>query len=248
MTYGLLLPLFFTFCLIYCLLLTLFQYFMSPDFRSSTHGERVKIVLKLFIIPEANGDCQTREWKLEMLLLGLLQVISNLILLVPFFVAAHQIRSRHEDLEKAIETSEEEKYAYWLVTLLAWLLPTLVIVGGLLDGLFVFILWKEKQPKEQVDERKAEEKTSKMQKFLQLLRYLLLLINRIGTKVMVFLPVMIAMTYYYEATSSLNQDTLTRFNATTQMWKMEGTNCSKLMNRAGMFDSDDTWISIPLHQ
>ena len=137
------------------------------------------------------------------------------IILFFFLLKAHQIRSRHEDLEKAIETSEEEKYAYWLVTLLAWLLPTLVIVGGLLDGLFVFILWKEKQPKEQVDERK--EKTSKMQKFLQLLRYLLLLINRIGTKVVVFLPVMIAMTYYYEATSLLTQDTLTTFNATSKL-------------------------------
>ena len=134
-----------------------------------------------------------------------------------FILKAHQIRSRHKDLEQTIETAEEEKYAYWLVTLLAWLLPTLVIVGGLLDGLFVFILWKEKQPKEQVDERKAEEKTSKMQKFLQFLRYLLLLINRIGTKVVVFLPVMIAMTYYYEATSLLNQDTLTRFNANSKL-------------------------------
>ena len=131
-----------------------------------------------------------------------------------FLLKAHQIRSRHEDLEKAIETSEEEKYAFWLVTLLAWLLPTLVIVGGLLDGLFVFILWKEKK---KVDEMKAKEKTSKMQKFLQFLRYLCLLINRIGTKVVVFLPVMIAMTYYYEATSLLNQDTLTRFNATSKL-------------------------------
>ena len=91
MTYALLLPLFLTFCLIYCLLLTLLQYFMSTDFRSSTHGERVKIVLKLFVIPEANGDFQTREWKLEVLLLGLMQVVSNLILLVPFFVAGKNI-------------------------------------------------------------------------------------------------------------------------------------------------------------
>ena len=51
----------------------------------------MKIVLKLFIIPEANGDCQTREWKLEVLLLGLMQVVSNLILLVPFFVAGKNI-------------------------------------------------------------------------------------------------------------------------------------------------------------
>ena len=131
-----------------------------------------------------------------------------------FILKAHQMRTRHEDLEKAIETSEEEKYAFGLVTLLAWLLPTLVIVGGLLDGLFVFILWKEKK---KVDEMKAKEKTSKMQKFLQFLRYLCLLINRIGTKVVVFLPVMIAMTYYYEATSLLTQDTLTTFNATSKL-------------------------------
>ena len=134
------------------------------------------------------------------------------------------MRSRHKDLEEAIQTSEEEKHAFWLVTLLAWLLPTLVIVGGLMDGLFVFILWKEKQPKEQVDERKAKEKTSKMQKFLQLLRYLLLLINRIGTKVVMFLPVMIAMTYYYEATSLLNQDILTRFNASSKFFEKNTSN------------------------
>ena len=137
------------------------------------------------------------------------------------------MRTRHEDLEKAIETSEEEKYAFGLVTLLAWLLPTLVIVGGLLDGLFVFILWKEKK---KVDEMKAKEKTSKMQKFLQFSRYLCLLINRIGTKVVVFLPVMIAMTYYYEATSLLNQDTLTRFNATSKLLeKIHQTNRSHLL-------------------
>ena len=136
------------------------------------------------------------------------------IMLFFLLLKAHQIRGRHKDLEEAIQTSEEEKYAFWLVTLLAWLLPTLVIVGGLLDGLFVFILWKEKK---KVDEMKAKEKTSKMQKFLQLLRYLLLLISRIGTKVVVFLPVMIAITYYYESTSSLNRDTLSTFNATSKL-------------------------------
>ena len=134
------------------------------------------------------------------------------------------MRTRHEYLEEAIGTSEEEKYAFWLVTLLAWLLPTLVIAGGLFDGLFVFILWKEKQPKEQVDERKAEEKTSKMQKFLQLLRYLFLLINRIGTKVVFFVPVMIVMIYYYEATSLLNQDTLTSYNATSKLLEKNTSN------------------------
>ena len=99
-------------------------------------------MLKLFFIPEANGDCQTREWKLQVLLLGLMQVVSNLILLVPFFVAAGGAAG--DDPEQ----HHQEKHASWLlVTLLAWLLPTLVIVGGLLDGLFVLHLVEGKATK-----------------------------------------------------------------------------------------------------
>ena len=91
MTYGLLHPsLFLTFCLIYCLLLTLLQYFFEPwPFDSSTHGERVKDSVETFfhsckpmeIAKQESGNCR-------MLLLGLMQVVSNLILLVAFFVAA----------------------------------------------------------------------------------------------------------------------------------------------------------------
>jgi predicted secreted protein len=32
-----------------------------------------------------------------------------------------------------------------------------------------------------------------------------------------------------------------------QSWKMEGTNGSKLINRAGFFDSNDSWVLIYLH-
>ena len=67
-----------------------------------------------------------------------------------FFVPiAHQMRTRHEYLEEIIGTSQEEKYVYWLVTLLSWLLPTLSIALSLLDPVFVFILSKEKQPREE---------------------------------------------------------------------------------------------------
>ena len=59
------------------------------------------------------------------------------------------MRTRHEYLEEIIGTSQEEKYVYWLVTLLSWLLPTLSIALSLLDPVFVFILSKEKQPKEE---------------------------------------------------------------------------------------------------
>ena len=69
------------------------------------------------------------------------------------------MRTRHEYLEEIIGTSQEEKYVYWLVTLLSWLLPTLTIALGLLDPLFVFILSKEKQPKEEDLESQSKTET-----------------------------------------------------------------------------------------
>ena len=67
-----------------------------------------------------------------------------------FFVPiAHQMRTRHEYLEEIIGTTQDEKYVYWLLTLLSWLLPTLSIALSLLDPVFVFILSKEKQPEEE---------------------------------------------------------------------------------------------------
>ena len=69
------------------------------------------------------------------------------------------MRTRHEYLEEIIGTSQEEKYVYWLVTLLSWLLPTLTIALGLLDPLFVFILSKEKQPKEEDIESQSKTET-----------------------------------------------------------------------------------------
>ena len=59
------------------------------------------------------------------------------------------MRTRHEYLEEIIGTSQEEKYVYWLVTLLSGLLPTLSIALSLLDPVFVVIFSKEKQPKEE---------------------------------------------------------------------------------------------------
>ena len=73
-----------------------------------------------------------------------------------FIPIAHQIITRHEYLEEIIVTSQEEKYAYWLVTLLSWLLPTLIIALSLLDPVFVFILSKEKQPSEEDLESQSE--------------------------------------------------------------------------------------------
>ena len=86
MTKGQLLPLFMTYFIVYGLLLFLVKYFISPHFKSSTHREQLKQILKLLIIPEVGGDCHTVKWKLEMLLFSLMQIATDLILLVPFFV------------------------------------------------------------------------------------------------------------------------------------------------------------------
>ena len=85
-TLGQLLPLFMTYFIVYGLLMFLVKNFISPHFKSSTYREQLKQILKLLIISEVDGNCQTNKWKLEMLLLSLMQIASDLILLVPFFV------------------------------------------------------------------------------------------------------------------------------------------------------------------
>ena len=107
-------------------------------------------------------------------------------------------------------------------------------------------------------------------KVLQCLRHLFLLINNIGPKVVLFSPVIFSIIYnmnnYHAATFSLTSNTLTSFNVNSkcldekiaqtnqvikpnqfsgQLWKMEGT---QLVNKAGMFYSNDTWNLIPLIQ
>ena len=57
-----------------------------------------------------------------------------------FYSTAYNVRTRHELLESALGmVYPEEEYAYWLVTLLAWLLPTIVLVGALLDTSIVIV-------------------------------------------------------------------------------------------------------------
>ena len=90
-TKGQLLPLFMTHFLLYGLLLALIKYFISQNFKSLNYKEKLKQVLKLMIISEVDGNCYTVKWKLEMLLLSLMQIASDLILLVPFFVTGKNI-------------------------------------------------------------------------------------------------------------------------------------------------------------
>ena len=118
------------------------------------------------------------------------------------------MRTQHQFLEENIGTSQDENYAFWLVTLLSWLLPTLVIALGLLDPLLAYVLSKKKRQKEQAIESQM--------KVVQLLTQTFLFIYGVGGKIMFFAPVIgifYSITHYHAATFSLTQDTLTNFNA-----------------------------------
>ena len=125
--------------------------------------------------------------------------------------------ARHNLLEGAIGTFEEEKQAYWIVTLLMWLLPTIVVAGAAIDAIFVIVYMKYAHPwKGILADEKTGPETSKLHKVVQLLRQTVLFIYGIGGKIMFFAPVigiLYTIAQYHAATFSLTQDTLTNFNA-----------------------------------
>ena len=69
-----------------------------------------------------------------------------MILTFCFFQTGNSIRARHELLEGAIGTFQEEDDAYSMVTTLSWILPTAVILSAMLDALLVWIYMKLAHP------------------------------------------------------------------------------------------------------
>ena len=128
-------------------------------------------------------------------------------------MTALNVIARHNLLEGAIGTFEEEKQAYWVVTLLMWLLPTIVLVGAAIDAILVVVYLKYAHPwKGILAKEKTGPEPSKMQKFIGLLRF----IYGIGSKVSFFIPnmgIICTIAYYHAATLILTQDTLTSFDA-----------------------------------
>ena len=72
-------------------------------------------------------------------------------------MTAQNVIARHNLLEGAIGTFKEEKEAYWIVTLLMWLLPTIVVAGAAIDAMLVIAYLKYAHPwKGILDEEKGE--------------------------------------------------------------------------------------------
>ena len=63
-----------------------------------------------------------------------------------FLKTAFNIKARHELLEGAIGTFQEEDDAYLMVTTLSWILPLTVILCAILDTLLVWIYMKFGHP------------------------------------------------------------------------------------------------------
>ena len=83
----------------YGIFLTLIKYFLNADFKAASRTEKLQHIVEALNMPEAYGDWDTdheldvnghfKKWKrvlLEMFLMVLLQFVTNLCLLVPFFI------------------------------------------------------------------------------------------------------------------------------------------------------------------
>ena len=71
------------------------------------------------------------------------------------------MNARHMLVKGAIGVFPEEEYAYWLVSKLFWILPLMIILGAIIDGLLVYIYMRFAHPWKNILFYKVE--TSKME-------------------------------------------------------------------------------------
>merc|ERR1712037_699473 len=75
-----------------------------------------------------------------------LQMLSNLLMLVPIFVTTSNVREKHLLLRDNIGTFPKEDEAFDLLTRLSWQLPIFVITSALLDLILAFVYLKWLHP------------------------------------------------------------------------------------------------------
>merc|ERR1711974_85311 len=75
-----------------------------------------------------------------------LQMLSNLLMLVPIFVTATNVSEKHLTLRDNIGTFAKEDEAFDLLTRLSWQLPIFVVVSALLDLVLAFVYLKWLHP------------------------------------------------------------------------------------------------------
>ena len=146
--------------LVYSIILGMLKHFINKDFRMASFGARLQHIVEATNMPETySSDWDTdheldekghlqKWWKVlrEMALMIFMQLISNLMMLIPFFVTASNVKARHELLEGAIGVFPEEELAYRTVKILSWILPSIIITSALLDIILVFIYMRIGHP------------------------------------------------------------------------------------------------------
>ena len=63
-----------------------------------------------------------------------------------FSQTASHVKARHQLLEGAIGVFPEEKQAYERISMLSWILPLIVIIGSLVDTIFVVVYMRFAHP------------------------------------------------------------------------------------------------------
>ena len=84
--------------------------------------------------------------------------------MIIFYSIASNVIERHELLQVTIgETFPEEDFAYNLVKMLSWILPLVIFIAAVVDGLFVWIYMKHAHPWKGIltDEKEKEDKRKK---------------------------------------------------------------------------------------
>ena len=71
------------------------------------------------------------------------------------------MNARHTLVKGAIGVFPEEEYAYWLVNMLSWILPLVIVLGAIVDVFLVYIYMRFSHPWKDILYYK--DKTSKME-------------------------------------------------------------------------------------
>ena len=71
------------------------------------------------------------------------------------------MNARHKLVQGAIGVFPEEEYAYWLVNMLSWILPLVIVLGAIVDVFLVYIYMRFSHPWKDILYYK--DKTSKME-------------------------------------------------------------------------------------
>merc|ERR1719458_2365007 len=75
-----------------------------------------------------------------------LQMLSNLLMLVPIFVTTSKVREKHLTLRDNIGTFAKEDEAFDLLNRLSWQLPIFFVVSAILDLVLAFVYLKWLHP------------------------------------------------------------------------------------------------------